>query len=352
MDIQNALTGNLLGLAVGDSIGLPFEGLSPKRKVKLFGDKLRHFLVIDKGMFSDDTEHSCMVAQSLISHSGDSEMFAKCFSKKLRLWLLGLPVGIGMSTLKSLCKLWIGFSYKSSGVFSAGNGPAMRSSVFGVYFYDDLETMKEFVKLSTTITHTDPKAENGALIIALASSVAMSRKDISPNKFYALAESVLSQDAKEILDLLEAVCISLENQETTIQFIESLGLKNGVTGYMYHTVPSVIHCWLRNQNDYKSGVSEMIECGGDSDTTASILGGIIGARVGKEGIPKDWLDNIIDYPRSISWIESLSIELYSVKSNQLPGIQKTFSVPMLIVRNVFFCIVVLAHGFRRLLPPY
>lgn len=45
---------------------------------------------------------------------------------------LGLPAGIGLTTLKGIGKMWLGVKPTRSGVFSAGNGPAMRSSILGV----------------------------------------------------------------------------------------------------------------------------------------------------------------------------------------------------------------------------
>ncbi|HIF05444.1 MAG TPA: ADP-ribosylglycohydrolase family protein [Gemmatimonadetes bacterium] len=56
----------MLGTAVGDSIGLPYEGLSRGRAEKLLGPPDRHRFFFGRGMVSDDTEHTCMVAQSLI----------------------------------------------------------------------------------------------------------------------------------------------------------------------------------------------------------------------------------------------------------------------------------------------
>jgi hypothetical protein len=70
----------------------------------------------------------------------------------MRWWLVGLPAGIGSATLRATLKLWLGFSPSRSGVFSAGNGPAMRSPVLGTAI-DDIETLRKFVRASTRITH-------------------------------------------------------------------------------------------------------------------------------------------------------------------------------------------------------
>lgn len=60
-------------------------------------------------------------------------------------------------------KLWLGFKPEHSGIFSAGNGPAMRSTIIGVCYSNDSQKLRELVKASTRLTQTDPKAEFGAL---------------------------------------------------------------------------------------------------------------------------------------------------------------------------------------------
>ena len=84
----------------------------------------------------------------------------------MRWWLLGLPPGIGLATLKSILKLWVGFGPSSSGVFSAGNGPAMRAAPIGAFFWDDPSKIDDYIRISTRMTHTDPKAEVGAKFVA------------------------------------------------------------------------------------------------------------------------------------------------------------------------------------------
>src|SRR5262249_40889645 len=58
----DAIIGCLLGTAAGDAIGLPVEGLSPRRQRRLFGEIDSHRLLFGRGMTSDDTEHTCIVA--------------------------------------------------------------------------------------------------------------------------------------------------------------------------------------------------------------------------------------------------------------------------------------------------
>ena len=61
----DAVGGAILGCAVGDALGLPYENLSRRRGVRLLGEPDRHRFLFGRGMVSDDTEHTCMVAQAL-----------------------------------------------------------------------------------------------------------------------------------------------------------------------------------------------------------------------------------------------------------------------------------------------
>ena len=92
-----AIAGCLLGTAVGDAMGLACEGLSRRRQQRMFPELAGyHLLPAGKGMCSDDTEHTCMLAQSLLAtldRPGDElpRRFAANFAWRLRFWLLGLP---------------------------------------------------------------------------------------------------------------------------------------------------------------------------------------------------------------------------------------------------------------------
>ena len=166
-------TGALLGTAVGDALGLPAEGLSRSRiEVRWHGHWGQRF-IFGRGMCSDDTEHTFFVAQALLSYPDDPVKFQRCLAWKLRLWLLGVPAGVGFATLRAILKLWMGFPPSRSGVYSAGNGPAMRSALLGAYFFDEPAKRRQFVSAATRLTHTDPKAETAALAVAEAAAWAV-----------------------------------------------------------------------------------------------------------------------------------------------------------------------------------
>lgn len=361
--------GFVRGMAVGDALGLPREGLSPRRAVRLFGTApLQHQFVCGRGMVSDDTEHMWETALALIEQPDDATAFAKSLARRLRWWLLRLPAGVGLATARSLVKSWLGWPPDRSGVRSAGNGPAMRAGIIGLCLYRDEALMREFVRASTRLTHSDPRAESGAMMIALAAREIV--RCAGANGF------PVSVDAKAMLTLcraeanhpdwervLNAIAESLAASESASQFAERLGQQRGVSGYIVFTVATVLFCWLRWPGEFRRPVEEIILLGGDTDTTAAILGGLAGAACGADQIPHEWSRYMAEIPRDQEWQETLGRLLFGhfwLKHEHPGAYQASWnnlkSPPelrwVLVLRNLFFLSIVLYHGFRRLLPPY
>ena len=112
---EAAIIGCVLGTAVGDALGLPYEKVSRRRLKRLLGPPDRYRFFFRRGMVSDDTEHTCMVAQALIASGDDVDGFLRSFAWRTRLWLLLLPAGLGRATFRAGVKLWLGVSPKSGG---------------------------------------------------------------------------------------------------------------------------------------------------------------------------------------------------------------------------------------------
>ena len=353
---QSALAGCLLGTAVGDAIGLPMEGMSRRRGARVFPDPGRYHFILGKGFCSDDTEHACMTAQALVralalAPQARTAAFRRSLGWRMRFWLLGFPAGVGLATGRGIIKLWLGFPARNAGVYSAGNGPAMRAPVLGVACGEDENLLRELVRASTRLTHTDPKAEQAALAAALAAHHAATHHKIDPQAYLAQIAAALAQEGKELMDQLRAAQTSAARGESTQQFAASLGCEKGVSGYAFHTVPVVIHAWFAHPRDFRQAVLALVGCGGDTDTGAAIVGGIVGAAVGVEGIPGSWREDLAEWPRSVSWIRSLATRLAAVKRGE-SGKPLWLNPLFLLLRNLLFLVVVLGHGFRRLLPPY
>lgn len=348
-DVQDRFAGVLLGTAVGDALGLPAEGMSRRRSRARWGGVWKHRFFFGRGMVSDDTEHTSFVAQALLAHPDDPVAFQRCLAWKLRLWLLGLPAGIGLATLKAIMKLWAGISPSRSGVWSAGNGPAMRSAIIGVYFAADPVQRRSFVSTSTRLTHSDPKAETAALAVAEAAAWSVNQNE--PIEQWLAHLASLSCD-EEWIGICENLAAALASAESVEEFADSLGLQKGVTGYAYHSVPVALYAWLRHHDDFRQALKAALDCGGDTDTVGAIVGAIVGAKVGKEGLPPEFITGICEWPRSVLLFEQIAARLAQQKDSATALGPVLYFWPGLILRNLLFLVVVLIHGFRRLAPPY
>lgn len=352
--MSDRLAGILLGTAVGDALGLPGEGLRPARRRRMMPGPWRHRFLLGRGMISDDTEHTFFVAQSLLKHPDDAVAFQRCLAWHLRWWIAGLPAGLGLATARACVKLWLGFPPTRSGVFSAGNGPAMRSALIGGYFYSDPQATKDFVLASTRLTHTDPRAATGALAIARLAAWAV-RHDASESPGIDLVADILleiapnDQSWKEQIDRLRAARAA---NASVVEFAESMGLQEGVTGYVYHTVPVAVYAWLRHYGDFSDSLTAALDCGGDTDTVGAIVGALAGATVGANAIPDPWLRGIVDWPRSIPLLRKVAERLEQQQQEGLALGPVPYLWPAILPRNLLFLLVVLTHGFRRLGPPY
>lgn len=351
MNHQHTIRGALLGTVLGDAVGLATEGLSRRRLARMVPGPLMPALLIHWGMISDDGEHACMTAQALTVSAGEPDVFAHSLAWRLRFWLLGFPAGVGLATGEAILKLWLGFPPHRSGVFSAGNGPAMRAPLIGAAWCDDLTAMKALVLASTRLTHTDPKATWGALAVALAAAFAARGEAVTPDGFMAALITLLGDEAREFLGLVEQAAASANANEPAHLFADRLGLSQGVGGYVFHTVPVVLQIWMRQPASFETAIVEIIRLGGDTDTTAAILGGILGSGMGEEGLPEPWLARLAEWPRTLSWMRGLADRLAQVRETggALPA--HPLFWPGLLPRNLLFLAVVLLHGFRRLLPP-
>lgn len=333
----------LLGTAVGDSLGLPAEGLSARRIARRWPGPWRQRLVFGRGMVSDDTEHTVFVAQCLAEAGGDAEIFQRKLAWRLRFWLLGLPAGVGLATAQAIGKLWMGFPPSRSGVYSAGNGPAMRSAILGVYFAEDAPSLIKFIKASTRLTHTDPKAEVAALAVAATAAWTVRCAESPKDHLADIRElwTSLGTVTPEWKVMLKMLFLCHDHGDSVADFARKIGLERGVTGYAFHTVPVALYAWLTHFGDFRASVEAVVNCGGDTDTTAAITGALAAIR---SPIPPDWVDTIRDHPISPAYLRALGDALET--KTRPPA----FVWPLVPLRNLFFLGVVMLHGLRRLVP--
>ncbi len=350
MNLHQSILGCLLGTAVADAVGLKREGLSRERAQRMYGGApLEASLVFGRALCSDDTEHTLMVGRALALSAGCVEKFEQAFAADLRKWLLTCPAGIGLATLRACLKLLLGFGPSRSGVFSAGNGPAMRAALIGVWAQDDA-ALVDLVKASTRMTHTDPKAAAGALIVARAARLARTATQLDPRQF--LAEQAACGEGDELRTRLESAVAALDRGDSCGDFARSQGWMRGISGYVNQTVPAALYCWARSPHDNRECVQSAVLLGGDTDSVAAIAGGVCGAHLGSDAIPLQWLAQLAEWPRTTAWTGHLAQSLADAANGPKwagpPPMHWLASLP----RNLLFATIVLGIGFRRLLPPY
>jgi ADP-ribosylglycohydrolase len=344
--------GILLGTAVGDALGLPAENLSPRRIKRLWKNEWRMRFVFGRGMISDDTEHTLMVAQAMLAHGDDVTSFQRALAWKFRWWFLALPAGVGLATARACLKLWLGFPPSRSGVVSGGCGPAMRSAIIGAFFAEKPKERKEFVRASSRLTHRGWQAETAALAVAeIVALIATDDQHALRNSEVVLMLRTLSGEVEwhKTLSHMEQ---ALDASESVAEFAHRLGLQNGVTGYSLHTVPIAIYAWMRHAANFRTAMTEALSCGGDTDTVGAILGALCCASGGPESIPSEWINRIWDWPRSVNFMRRLTNALAEQKHTAQTLGPVRYFWPGVIPRNILFLVVVLIHGLRRLTGVY
>jgi len=160
--------GALLGGTVGDALGRPAEGL-PRHAVRRRHGELRNFVAWrgwregPLGTFTDDTQMTLCVADSLIAGGGalDPVDLAARFVE----WL---PVGRGKgkATTEAVLRLSAGVAWDAAGEPSAGNGAAMRVAPIGLVHLSDLDFLRRDAALAAVITHAHPMAVASAVMQA------------------------------------------------------------------------------------------------------------------------------------------------------------------------------------------
>lgn len=345
---RHLLEGLLWGCAVGDSIGLPGEGMSKTRIRRRWKGVWKQRLLFGRGLVSDDTEHTWMVAECLFQSRGDVEEFKRLLAWKLRLWFAALPPGIGLATARACLKLWIGFPPDRSGVHSAGNGPAMRSAIIGAVHCVRPDLLQSFAHASTRITHSDPRAATGALAVAqCAAWIARQPEATAINHEEVLQTLRTCGEDAEWQSLVCHLTEALEAGASVETFAARISCEPGVSGFVYRTVPVALYAWLRHGADFRAGIEAVGDCGGDTDTVAAIAGGLLGATGGLHAIPLEWRRRTLLWPGSERALDQMASTLAGESKAAFPN----YRWLALFAKNLLMLPTVLCHGLRRLLPP-
>ncbi|MGB1013900.1 MAG: ADP-ribosylglycohydrolase family protein [Nannocystaceae bacterium] len=331
---EDDVAGVLLGTALGDALGLPAEGLDGPTIARRFRRLDRFALVGKTGYVSDDTEQSALVAEAIVTAPDDIPRCLASFRRALLGWFLRLPFGVGLSTLRACLR--IAFGRSRSGIYSAGNGAAMRAAIVGAAI-EDPQQRRELGARLARVTHTDPRAVDGALYVAELAAACVAADPSVPRISLVRAAQEVTSDP-QVREAIEAAismaqCIREDGEAAS---------ELGTTGFVIHTVGLSTFLFLRHGDIPLAAIQATIRVGGDTDSNAAIVGAWTGGLHGVKALPHELLAQIQDGPFGPTHLRGLANAL---QNGTAPP---RWSWVQAWLRNLMLFPVVLAHGVRRL----
>lgn len=286
------VSGALLGLLVGDALGVPYEfhppAALPARSAIAMTPPVgfaRSHRAIAPGTWSDDGAQALCLLASLVAREGFD---AHDFARRLVAWYRegylavdGVVFDIGIQTERALHALIDGASPDSSGgrdERSNGNGSLMRVMPLALYHLpsaSDAALVRD-AHAQSTVTHGHLRSQACCALYTLWARGELRGDARAWDDAVASLRDIYRADYPEHLIELEA------NVRP-----DAPAAGNG-TGYVVDCLHSArVAC---EAPTFEGAVKTAIALGNDTDTTACVAGGIAGARFGIRQIPTAWLD--------------------------------------------------------------
>lgn len=290
-DAENNYYGCIIGLAIGDVLGAPFEFWKKENvaeylainRLELF-DFTRGDQKFPAGFYTDDTSQALCLAKSLIENGFDVEDQMS----KYRKWLfegyltpLGRAYGVGQHTLRALSrKNSTNDLYDGSEIKAGGNGSLMRCPPVGLYYQGNLDEIEAKSLLSSYITHNNIIA--GWSCVVLNSMISLIIDGHAKEEIPRLvANSFSDKMPGEIRD-----CLTADYQKIGSKY------PFPISGYSLDTLRIAIWSW-QTSNDYEESIMKVVLLGNDTDTFAAVTGALVGCYYGQQSIPQKWLQKLM-----------------------------------------------------------
>ncbi|AMV24929.1 ADP-ribosyl-[dinitrogen reductase] glycohydrolase [Gemmata sp. SH-PL17] len=300
--VADRFAGCLLGLAVGDAVGAPYEGLTHADIFFQFGtpDKLATNPSGDTLYYTDDTEMMIGVAETLAECGRiDETRLCRAFAENYH-----PERGYGQGARRVIEAMARGEDYRTlaANIFpggSFGNGAAMRVAPIGLVFADTVDELREQARLSALSTHAHPLGIEGAQVLAHATALALHTTTFNRKQFY---RELLARATTEEFRWHLSIAAKLKPGDSLS------GL--GSTLHAHRSVVTAIACFAATSGDFEMTIARAIGLGDDTDTVAAMAGSLVGAFAGVGAIPAALLEKLEDGPaKGRAHISRLAAEL-------------------------------------------
>jgi ADP-ribosylglycohydrolase len=303
------LAGSLLGLCLGDALGAVVEA-HPVTTAREYVDReLRTGRAGNRRRgqyeFGQVTDDSQLARELLLSIEESGRLEPSRFAARIAaLFARNRLVGAGPGTAASAERLLRGVPWDRAGEPEpyAGNGAAMRVAPLGVLWGADPERLHRAVVSQARVTHQDPRCAAGALAIATACAAVCRPGPLDARELCVeVAAAVQPVDPRvagaiEVLGRL-AGCPPPE----AIEYFHRAGLEpaspeewRGISADVTGSVCWSLYAVLHSPDDYWEAICTAIWAGGDTDTTAAMTGGLVGARLGLAALPHKLILRLTD----------------------------------------------------------
>ncbi|MBI5610399.1 MAG: ADP-ribosylglycohydrolase family protein [Deltaproteobacteria bacterium] len=294
--------GCLLGLALGDAYGAPFEGGPIERLV------WRFIGTTSAGLprWTDDTQMALDLAHVLLQHGRvDQDALARRFAHSYA-WRRGY----GPATARLLKRVRGGESWQraATSVYpkgSFGNGAAMRAPVVALFVADEARLLAE-TRLAAQVTHGHPLGITGAELMAAATRLVLLRAPLGS----VLDAITRLGTAAEYAARIEQARVWLRAGEGPEPAKVAQVLGNGMTAPT--SVVTALYAGLRHLHAPFADLLAFVRCcGGDVDTLGAMAGALWGAHNGADGLldlPVEGRDELERVARQIAGGRRLDLE--------------------------------------------
>jgi ADP-ribosyl-[dinitrogen reductase] hydrolase len=259
--------GAYIGLAVGDALGATTEFLTPREIQEKYGihDSIcgGGWLRLKAGEVTDDTQMSLALGDAIIAKGGvEAPAVAEAFSD----WMRRKPVDIGNTVRRGIIHYrTTGESAVAVNEYDAGNGACMRSLPIALFCcYASEEELCRNSRLQSHTTHNNPVSDAGTETIL----------KMLVRLFGGTAKSELETLTKQLVADYSQYCYDRR------QAINP-------SGYIVHTLQVVFQAFFQH-DDFETTLVDVVNRGGDADTTGAIAGMLAGACYGLQSIPECW----------------------------------------------------------------